>query len=61
MSAPKTNIEKQTRRHKPSVIGISVAVIAAVVILVVVFAWPTPPLDTTEEPPAGTTGTATGQ
>ena len=32
MSAPDTNIEKQTRRHKPVLIGV-----AAVVALVVVF------------------------
>lgn len=40
MTAPDTNIRKQTRRHKPSIIGISVAALAALVIGIVVFALP---------------------
>lgn len=30
MSAPKTNVEKQTRRHRPALIGIAVAVVLGV-------------------------------
>ncbi len=40
MSAPETNIEKQTRRHKPSLVGIVIAAAAVVLILLVVFGWP---------------------
>ncbi|MEJ6402595.1 hypothetical protein [Yoonia sp. 2307UL14-13] len=33
MSAPDTNVEKQTRRHRPSLLGISVAVGFALILL----------------------------
>ena len=33
MSAPQTNIEKQTRRHKGPLLGISVGVVAVLVVL----------------------------
>ncbi|XDA99474.1 hypothetical protein AB1M95_06060 [Sulfitobacter sp. LCG007] len=38
MSAPDTNIDKQKRRHRPSLIGIWVALaVAAVVVLLMIF------------------------
>lgn len=33
MSAPDTNVEKQAKRHKPSLVGIGAAVIFALVLL----------------------------
>ncbi|WP_224826175.1 hypothetical protein [Cognatishimia sp. MH4019] len=32
MSAPDTNVEKQSRRHKPALIGIAVALVFGVLI-----------------------------
>ncbi|MEJ6389459.1 hypothetical protein [Gymnodinialimonas ulvae] len=39
MSAPDTNIDKQTRRHKPSLFGIALALIVAAVAAAVFIAW----------------------
>ena len=39
MSAPKTDIEKQERRHKGPLIGIAIAVIFASVLLVALLLW----------------------
>lgn len=36
MSAPQTNVEKQARRHKGPLVGIAVAILAALVALVAV-------------------------
>ena len=36
MSAPETNVEKQTRRHRGPLVGIAVAIVLAVAALVVV-------------------------
>jgi hypothetical protein len=36
MSAPETNVEKQARRHKGPLVGIAVAIVAALVALVAV-------------------------
>ncbi|MGI1661120.1 hypothetical protein ACRDNQ_02680 [Palleronia sp. KMU-117] len=36
MSAPETNVEKQARRHKGPLLGIAVAILAALVALVAV-------------------------
>lgn len=41
MSAPETNIERQKKRHKPSILGIAAAVGLAMIIAVVVLSWPT--------------------
>ncbi len=37
MSAPETNVERQTRRHRPALIGIGLAVAAAVIFAFVAF------------------------
>ena len=34
MSPPDTNVEKQSRRHKPALIGIMVAAIAVVIFII---------------------------
>lgn len=39
MSAPKTNIEKQTRRHRGALIGMWVAVGLALVLFVIWLIW----------------------
>lgn len=39
MSAPDTEVEKQTRRHRPSLVGIALAVIAAIVAVAVFSLW----------------------
>lgn len=59
MSAPKTNIEKQTRRHRGALIGMWVAVGLALVLFVIwmiwVFAYADPEID---DPAPGTQGEA---
>lgn len=35
MSAPNTNVEKQARRHRPALIGITAAIVFAAVLFVV--------------------------
>ncbi len=39
MSAPNTDIEKQVRRHSPSLFGISLAVAAAAAIGIAITLW----------------------
>ncbi len=39
MSAPDTNIEKQQTRHRPSLMGIGLAVAFAAILLVVFLGW----------------------
>ncbi|WP_224816396.1 hypothetical protein [Hasllibacter sp. MH4015] len=39
MSAPDTNIERQTKRHTPSIWGISIALIAAAIAAVFFMMW----------------------
>lgn len=36
MSAPETNVEKQTRRHKGPLLGIAVSIVLAIAALVVI-------------------------
>lgn len=58
MSAPDTNVEKQAKRHKGPLRGMSGAIILAVVAILAVFAWvnltgvdeaPVPEVTTTTE------------
>lgn len=39
MSAPDTNVDKQVKRHKPSLQGIAAALFLALAALVVITAW----------------------
>ncbi|MGR3513524.1 MAG: hypothetical protein ACU0GG_12250 [Paracoccaceae bacterium] len=45
MSAPDTNIERQARRHKPSLAGITTAGGAVVIVVLVLALWPDPLAD----------------
>jgi len=45
MSAPDTNTRKQTRRHRPALLGIAAAVAVAVVVAVVALVVPRIPAD----------------
>lgn len=56
MSAPNTNTEKQTRRHRPSLAGIAVAVGFAALALIVFLTFVTDPDDTLVEDDAVATG-----
>lgn len=47
MSAPDTNLERQTKRHKPALAAIAVAIAAAAVIFVAVTGWQGEALDET--------------
>ena len=42
MSAPKTNIERQTTRHRPSLTGIAIAAFAVLAITAGVVIWSSP-------------------
>lgn len=53
MSAPDTNIQRQQTRHKPSLIGISIAVALAGAAALVLVLWPEP-LATDPDLPATT-------
>ncbi|QQA43986.1 hypothetical protein [Pelagovum pacificum] len=39
MSAPETNVDKQAKRHRPSIVGISVVLIFVAIITVVFSVW----------------------
>ncbi|GGL66901.1 hypothetical protein [Wenxinia marina] len=39
MSAPKTDVDKQARRHRPAIWGITIAVLFGVALLVVRLFW----------------------
>ncbi|MGS4948204.1 hypothetical protein ACVDG3_22320 [Meridianimarinicoccus sp. RP-17] len=52
MSAPKTNIEKQKRRHWPAILGIAAAVAIVVAILLGLGVWDRVPLDEQAAPAA---------
>lgn len=54
MSSPDSNIEKQKRRHRPSLIGIGAALLAAAVLLIVVTGWPNQTADEDQAAPATT-------
>lgn len=45
MSAPKTNIEKQKRRHWPVILGIAAALAIVVAVLFALGVWDGVPLD----------------
>ena len=45
MSAPKTNIETQKRRHWPTIIGIAAAIGVVVVVVLALGVWDGVPLD----------------
>ncbi|MFC3616012.1 hypothetical protein ACFORG_19850 [Lutimaribacter marinistellae] len=59
MSAPETNVERQSRRHKPSLFGIGAAVLAAAVIGVVI--WMLGDLSSEEQSTAAPVGQAAEQ
>ncbi len=42
MTAPNTNVEKQTRRHKGSLGGIALAIALAIIVIAGLFFWSTP-------------------
>lgn len=52
MSAPKTNVEKQKRRHWPARIGIVMAAVLAIFALVVLVGWGGLPSDEQAAPDA---------
>lgn len=54
MSAPKTNIEKQKRRHWPVILGMAGAVVIVVVVMLALGAWDGVPLDEQAAPAAVT-------
>ncbi|WP_299374059.1 hypothetical protein [uncultured Tateyamaria sp.] len=54
MSAPDTNIEKQTRRHSPALLGIGTVVVA---ILAFILLAPLAPDDDATPPPVAATET----
>lgn len=39
MSAPNTNVEKQTKRHKPSLFGMGAAIVFATILFVGLMFW----------------------
>jgi hypothetical protein len=45
MSAPKTNLEKQTRRHRGPIVGISVGLIFVALVAIAAFVWGGIPLE----------------
>lgn len=54
MSAPDTNLKKQARRHRPSMVGIALALISALVVAVAFAAWDGPEDDAARGLPAAT-------
>lgn len=54
MSAPKTNIEKQKRRHWPAILGIAAALAIVVVVLLALGVWDGVPLDEQAAPSVAT-------
>lgn len=52
MSAPKTNIEKQKRRHWPVILGMAAAVAIVVVVMLALGVWDGVPLDEQAAPAA---------
>ncbi|WP_147277382.1 hypothetical protein [Rhodovulum sp. 12E13] len=54
MSAPKTNIEKQKRRHWPAILGIAAALGIVVAVLLALGLWDGVPLDEQAAPAAAT-------
>ena len=52
MSAPDTNVEKQTNRHKPPLIGMGAAVGFAAILLAIFIGWTFSQSDTPEVAPA---------
>ncbi len=45
MTAPDTNVEKQQRRHRPSLIGMSVAAAIVAIVFIALVMWPKPLVD----------------
>lgn len=54
MSAPKTNIEKQKRRHWPALLGIVAAIGLVIAVLLALGVWDGVPLDEQAAPAAAT-------
>ncbi len=59
MSAPETNVERQSRRHKPSLLGIGGAIVAAAIIGGVI--WMMGDLTSEEQSTAAPVGQAADQ
>ena len=60
MSAPKTNVEKQERRHAGPLIGIAACIVFAIVIFTVFFAFQTDDVEDGAEPIVSGETSATG-
>ena len=45
MSAPDTNVERQTRKHKPALLGMAAAAVIAVIAAIVALNWQGVPAD----------------
>lgn len=52
MTAPDTNVERQARRHRPSLFGIFAALAAVAVIIVIAAIWPSPEEEISDPAPA---------
>jgi len=51
MTAPHTNVEREAKRHRPALTGITIALLASVLAFVVFTLWPNPE-DATPSPSA---------
>lgn len=60
MSAPHTNLEKQQRRHRGPIYGITAGLVFVALIAIAAFVWPGIPLDRQAAPDGAPTATSDG-
>lgn len=60
MSAPKTDLDKQAKRHRGPIYGITIGLIAVALLALAAFLWPGVPLDEQAAPDGEPTETTTG-
>lgn len=60
MSAPHTDLEKQTKRHRGPILGISIGLVFVAIVALAAFVWPGIPLDEQAAPDGAPTETTEG-